>query len=144
MYIQGDGSVVRRNQVLDTGGSTFIADDVNAIWTVGNVDVLDNTVDGVLPLGNASGNGWSWGIFASINSSSIRDNRVRGVVGVGAGSAVGIYGAFGLLRDNDLRGPGGNSVGLSCASSEGRAKDNMVRGFTTAMNNCGNAGGNDL
>jgi len=140
-FIQGDGSVLRRNQVFDTGGSTAITGVANGIVAFDSVDVLDNVVSGVLPSADGSGAGIARGMFIANNPNGrINGNGVRGVVRVGTGVAHGIVNsAHGRisLRGNDVSGDGSaGSIGLSCISSNARAKDNIVNGFATPILTC--------
>jgi hypothetical protein len=142
--VEGDGSVVRRNQVTDTGGATAVAYGIFAYYAV---DVLDNTVSGVLPSADLSGNGSAYGIYTSNNfSGSVSGNRVRGLVNVGDGEIYGIYnensGRISLV-DNQVVGNGSaNSIGLRCSNDFGSTKDNLINGFVTGISTCTNNGGN--
>src|SRR5690606_2404136 len=101
--IAGDGSVVRRNQVLDTGGG---AEHAFGIYAWYGVDILDNTVSGVLPAGNAAGTGSAYGIYTHLNpNGSISTNRVRSLVSRGEGGVYGIYNSSSdriSVRGNDI------------------------------------------
>ena len=142
VYVEGNGSVLRRNQVNDTGGSSIYTGLTYGIYTLGAIDVLDNTVSGVLPTG---GDG-AIGIYTNSNpSGSISGNRVRGLVRLGFGKAYGIYNSYSdriTLDGNHVIGGGGTNSdkGLICANSHGRAKDNIVNGFGTGISGCGNDG----
>jgi hypothetical protein len=142
IYVVGDGSVLRRNRVLDTGGST-VASDTTAIWTVDSVDVIDNTVSNAV----AGGVSNAFGIYTSNNvSGRVIGNGVRGVVRTAPGVAFGILNASSdriTLRDNDLVGDGSaGSTGITCQSANGRAKDNVINGFVNGIDTCSNDGGN--
>jgi hypothetical protein len=156
--VVGLGSLIKGNLVLDTGGasqeSTIIG--INATY---GVDVIDNTVSGLQP---ALANGSVHGIEAQWNSGTVRGNRVRGLVKKGTGTAVGIYAGTNMagdyqyrpmIRDNDLlmEYDTAGSIGIGCLGNEasqrpqtGRAKDNVVVGFATPVDGCGDGGGNDL
>ena len=143
MRVSGDGSIVRRNLVMDTGGSTLVTQDAVAIQSVEDVDVLDNTVSGVLA--TSSGNGSAFGISTYNNiSGNVSDNRVRGLAKDGTGSAWGIYNnASGrvIVTGNHLIGSGTGSTGLRCDSGVETAADNVISGFATAST-CPDDGGN--
>lgn len=138
--VGGDGSIVRNNLVRDIGGTTFYVDEPTGIYTNGSTDVLNNMVDSV------SGTAGAYGIRTVLNSGgSVSHNRVRGIVQMGVGTAVGIYNyASGRmsLRDNDVSGDG--TTGISCTDSQARAKGNILVGFDVGMSGCGDAGGNDV
>jgi hypothetical protein len=144
---QGDGSVIRRNHVFDTGGSTVSPNAVYALLAYGSVDVLDNTISGAAV--GAGSNGSVYGIYTSGNSNgSVRGNRVRGLVKSGTGAEFAIYNFASdriALHDNDLAGDAtAGGIGLICSSTNARARDNTINGFATAINGCGDAGGNDI
>lgn len=143
--VEGDGSIVARNLIRDTGGSTSNPGTAIAIATTSSVDVLDNTVSGVLPEANVGGDGNSIGIFTNGNpDASISKNRVRGLVGVGAGAATGIMNTSSgriAITDNQVIGDGGvGGVGVSCSNLNGRAAENIVNGFATPIFGCANDG----
>jgi len=146
MLIQGDGSVVRRNRVFDSGDSTT-TNSAYGIYTQGAVDVLDNTVTGVTA--HSGDNGSAVGIQTETASSRrIAGNGVSGLVSDGTGHAYGILNAGSdrlTLRDNDLVGnKDGASEGMRCTNGNGRALDNTISGFTVAIVLCNDSGGNAL
>ena len=110
IYVGGDASVVRRNLVRDTGGSPNNPFYVAGIYLAGDIDAIDNAVDGVF---RATGDD---GVVDGIRTFSddggrIVGNGIRGLL-AGAGHEVsGIYidGAHARLRDNDVLGPAGHS-----------------------------------
>lgn len=141
--LTGDGSIIRRNVIVDTGGSTAIAG-AHGIYTGYSVDVIDNTVSGVF-----ANSGDTYGIRTSLNASgTLADNRVRDVLQATGGVARGIANNSSgrmTLKGNSVSGNGSaSSVGLLCGGPSARARDNVVAGFTTAMSLCGDAGGNDF
>ena len=144
LQVQGDGSVVRRNRVFNTGGSTANTD-AYAIATYYSVDILDNTVSGATASG---GSGYAYGIHTSANlSGRIIGNGVRGVLRSGTGQAFAIINSSSgriSLRKNDLVGTGAGSVGLFCSTVSGAAKNNIISGFASAIINCTDSGGNDI
>jgi hypothetical protein len=143
MYVNGS-SVVRRNQVYNTGGSS-IADSAFAIDVSQSVDVLDNTISGVIARGGSNGD--AAGILSSTDvNSSISGNRVRGVQKNGTGVGYGIQNLGStrvILRDNDLTGVvGAGGIGIYCSNGSGSARGNVTHSFATAISNCSDAGGN--
>lgn len=143
IFLQGDGSVARRNVVLDTGGSSVVAS-AHGFYTTYAVDVLDNTVSGVF-----ANNGDTYGIRTMSNGSgSLSGNRVRNVVQASGGIARGIanYSSGRItVIGNTVSGNGGAStIGILCSGSSGRTKNNVVVGFATGISLCGDAGGNDV
>ena len=144
--VRGDGSVIRRNMVLNTGGSTT-ALDATAIATWLDVDVIDNTVDRVTAL--AGSNNDSWGIHTVSNSGgSIAGNRVRRVAKDGSGDARSIqneaHGTI-VLTGNHVIGDGSaGSLGIACIANSGWARGNTVAATQTGLYLCRDAGANDV
>jgi len=142
--VRGDGSMVRNNRAFDTGGST-VTGSAAGIYTINDVDVLDNAVDGVVA--TSSSNGSAYGIESDSNiNNSVNGNRVRGVIGDGTGVAYAIYNnssARMALRENDVLGnAAAGSIGLRCVDANASAKDNTINGFATAISLCSDDGGN--
>jgi hypothetical protein len=142
LNVQGDASLVTRNQVFDTGGSTVTAS-VYGIYTGYSVDVLDNTVSGVMA--RATSSGYAIGIHSFSNAGgTLRGNRIRQLVRDGNGLVFGIRllsSSRVTLRENDLGGSASaGSKGLYCQSSTGRAKDNVINGFAVGIDTCSNDG----
>jgi len=131
LVMNGDGSVARRNQVLNTGGSTVYAT-VYGIYSYNAVDLIDNTVSGVTA--RVGGGGSAYGIYTNNNANnSVTGNRVRGVARDGAGSAYGVF-IYGTgrqsVRDNDILGNGAiSSTGLYCSTNSTHVQDNRIFGF---------------
>lgn len=141
IVVIGDGSVIRRNLVFDTGGSTVVQQ-AYAIQANYSADVLDNTVSGVVGTGGTTG-----GISTANNAGgSISGNRIRGVVRGGTDFAYGIYNFFDsrlTMRNNDLIGDGSaGSLGLHCETATDHARDNVIVGYATGLDGCTDDGGN--
>ena len=144
--VEGDGSLIQANQVLDTGGST-VTTSAYGIYVAGSADILDNLVDSVLA--HTGSNGSAYGIYTSGNvSGTIALNRVRGLVRDGTGRSFGNANASSghvNVHDNDLLGDAtASSIGLSCTNATGRAKANTIGGFGTALQKCGDGTGNTI
>lgn len=144
IIVTGDYSIVRRNVVLDTGGSTA----ASGISAAANVDVSDNTISGV---STQAGSGEAaYGIKLTSNTwGTVRHNRIDGIVTSASGLSVGISTDIrrGIIRDNILTGPGtSSSQGITCASFDNEPmRDNVVQGFAfTTLGGCADAGGNDF
>jgi len=143
VIVMGDGSVVRGNRVFDTGGSTSPSAPFIGIYGVYNLDLIDNTVSGVMA---TPGSGQAAiGIYASnVYAGAIDGNRVRDLVADGAGPTFGLVTAASgtlSLRGNQIAGSG-VGTGLACSSPMGVASGNHVLGFATAVDNCYDGGGN--
>ena len=136
IYVKGDGSVVRRNLVVNTIGPG----EAYGIHTDGDVDVLDNTVSVVASdLSNKAG------IRTQRNEGgSVRGNRIRGVRRNGAGLVYGILNEDGskrmVIRDNTVTNDSGqaNTTGVQCDVTSDRARNNAIKGFVTAIAGCSN------
>jgi nitrous oxidase accessory protein NosD len=145
LNVHGSGSVVRRNLVLDTGGST-IADFSMGIYTNFSVDVLDNTVSGVVArVGSVAGN--AYGIHTEANTAgNVSGNRIRGITRQGTGASWGIYNSNSgrvTLADNDLVSLSPtNAYGLRCHDSLGSSTGNVINGFAAGHINCAPDGNN--
>jgi len=144
IYVSGDGSVVRRNRVFDSGGSTSFQD-AWGIYSNDSVDILDNTISGVAATAGSGGS--AVGIQTTNDlDSSISGNRIRGLLHAGAGSAYGIENLGDTrvtMRDNDLIGDGGSgSNGVFCMSGTSSAQGNLLSHFQTAIGGCSGDGGN--
>jgi hypothetical protein len=143
--VEGDGSVVRRNLVFDTGGTPLTAN-VFGITSKYSVDILDNTVSGVTA--NSGFDGDAIGIYTTSNpDGSITGNRLRGLLRAGTGFAAGIDNALSgriTITGNHAIGAGGSFVGIRCTDASGSAKDNVMNGFTTGLATCTDSGGNAI
>jgi hypothetical protein len=148
IFVQGDGSVVQRNRVFDTGGSSLTGTpNIYGIATQYSVDVLDYTVSGVTATTGAGG--YAFGIAPDSNlDGRVIGNGVRGLLKDGAGHAYGIYNSNSgriSIRDNDIVGDGAvDSTGVLCATATGSARDNVISSFGTAIDTCLDSGGNSV
>jgi len=149
VQLYGDGSTIRRNQMLDTGaGSTLASAYVAGVRALGNIDVVDNQISVVL--GDPDAAAYAIGIFHETGSGGqILGNSVSGVTASATGYSYGIV-AFSsgvLIRDNSLSGEPANSLfAIGCTTTDPLtvAKDNVAFGFAALIESCGNAGGNTL
>jgi hypothetical protein len=147
LQVTGDDSVVRRNVVRNTGGSTSQPGLAVGINTGGEVDILDNTVAGALAVPDGVGRGEAYGIWATNIRGTVAGNRIRNLVASGP-----IGGSFGIVvRDNGLVMIDGNELigsgigyGVACDNPLGRLRNNAIHGFNAPGAVCTNAGGNDV
>lgn len=133
-------STIRSNFVFDTGGGTATANHAKGISASGGVDVIGNTVSGVLS-NDLQPDNEARGIESSVNESgSIVGNRVRGIVPSGAGQAFGIIDftdGTSVIRDNIVQGMGQqNSTGIFCNTGKSLSRDNVVAGFWAPVDRC--------
>ena len=142
--VAGARSTVRRNLVLDTGGSTTGTAIFAGIAAGGGVDVLDNTVDAVTA---ATSGHDAIGLFVAGPGAGgvVKGNRVRNVVGAEGSQpfAVKVFSHPNSLIDNHLAGAAmAVDHGLYCVDASSRAQGNVINGFTFSLQGCGDAGGN--
>jgi nitrous oxidase accessory protein NosD len=146
MFVQGDGSLLRDNQVIDTGPSTGHA---WGIVTGGAVDVVGNTVSGVYP-NAASGSFAGYGISIPGNSGSRVEGNILRAVGDGLAGSAAIFIATSssdvVVKDNELLYSGGGSAfGLFCdgAGSQALATGNTMLRYAFPRYGCVDGGGNE-
>jgi hypothetical protein len=127
----GAGSQVRRNRVIDTGGSSSGSTMAIGIYAGYGVDLMDNTVDGVT--GTLAPGSFAGGIWMTTASGAvIADNRVRNVVGDGSARGIWIMEEdSAIIRDNFIGHVSRTSVGpvfgLFCSNSPSLARGNVVQ-----------------
>jgi hypothetical protein len=142
--VGGERSIVRRNLVLDTGGSATGIAIFAGISSGGGVDVLDNTIDGVEA--DTSGHDAVGLLVAGPGAGGmVKGNRVRNVVGTDGSQpfAVKVFSHPNSLVGNHLGGAASAvDHGLYCADASSRAQGNVINGFYFSLQGCGDAGGN--
>jgi hypothetical protein len=137
--IAGDAGAVRHNLVADTGGSTIVGGYAVGIKATGAVDLIDNTISGVVGNPNASGNALAYGISTHSLAGTIAGNRIRGLVPSGTGTVHGINNQENgriSIRENDVTGNGGAGTGIFCTFPRGSALGNVISGFSTGLSGC--------
>jgi hypothetical protein len=137
--VTGPGSVVRRNQVVGTGGTTSSG---SAVDTFGiRVDgagarILDNDVTDTMPVGSGTG----YAIFATnATAAVIESNRAANSAAV---TSAGIFAASGsdvLVLGNRLTGL---ASGVVFDAATGKYRGNLTSGVTTPYTAGTDAGGN--
>jgi hypothetical protein len=137
----GEGNVVRRNRVVDTGGRPGFPLTIAIIVNGSGALVAENIVNGVSVVGD-EGNGSIRAIDVYGAGHEFRQNLISGLSAVGTGTARGFYGSgFGSYRDNTVIGPG-TGPALDGAVSSSMCSGNRITGFTSSIINCADAGGN--
>ena len=136
LYVRSAGSTIRRNRVLDTGGSATIALALG-IFASGDADILDNLIAGVEGTAIPGLYYGSTGIFAP-ESGMIARNRIRGLSPGSTGQTYAIWaGNTGNSRvrihGNDLVGPTGAGTGVMCYGDRVLVDGNAINGFRTAV-----------
>jgi parallel beta-helix repeat protein len=135
IIMNGDNSVVRRNVVVNTGGSTLYPTPYG-IYAYNSVDVTDNTIAGVTA--RTGGGGSAYGIYTNNpNGGTVSGNRVRNLSKDGAGATYGIYiYATGrqVVQVNDLFcSVATASVGVYCSTISTHVRNNVINGWSTAI-----------
>ena len=135
--VSGDGSLVRGNEVVDTGGSTAVgAVDAYGLLVGGDMDIADNVVTGVAAAAGSGGD--AYGIASVGNDAgTISGNRIRSLAPDGAGRRRGIWSPDGhrlTVERNTVVMNGGNllsgEAGIRCGDIvlDGASRDNTVLG----------------
>jgi len=144
------GAMVRRNLVIDTGGSPHEGVSVGIFASYydqeGMADILDNSVHGVVASAGPSGSASVYGIYAMYSAGSINGNRVRGLVPRDLGVAYGIRQQSSdplIVRDNDLIGSGGTGGAAILCHPSTLAHGNIFLAFPYGIGGCNDYGGND-
>jgi len=143
--VAGDGSLVRRNLVNDTGG----APDATIIYGIlanDTVVVEDNIVTNVAAAAGTNTTVFGLRVIGG-NGAVVSRNSVRGLLPAGTGDANGIYTSNGtnvFLTDNraTVTPAGTVGTGIRCNASNGSMKDNGSWGFATPSSGCLDDGGN--
>ncbi len=143
-------NMVRGNRVFDTGGSSVSPHGARrGIFAA--ADIVDNVVDGVFTTYNGIP---VTGIEAYGDGIQVSGNRVRDLAPDGTGVAIGIgadFFGFQTIAGNHVVSGGASVYGLgihgrfdsaSTAKTRTFCKNNTVVGFSTAVADCLNAGGN--
>src|SRR5436190_948842 len=145
----GASSVVRRNNVVNTGGSPA-AGQASAISAEG--DVIDNVVDGVYgadSVVNFGANGIYSPAHAGVNLGIvIQGNRIRNLTPKGTGEAIGITsnGSGVAVRDNVIgQASSTTGFGIACLDNTSHVRDNVILKYATGIAvACHDAGGNSV
>ena len=142
--VEGSGNIVRRNQVVNTGGSP-LADNTAGIDLFGpGARVLDNDVSEVV-LGTADPNGTAFGINLNFaDDAAVVGNRV-GKSNTAFGNGVSINTAVNvLLLGNQLLGKWSYGLVVSDVFAGGKCRDNFFSaGVTYPLFNCANVANNN-
>lgn len=143
IIVMGDGSIVRRNQVVDTGGSVGYGNVITGISVYDDTDVLDNSVRGVV--GDPAIAGYAFGIDHDNGfSGEIAGNRVGGIVRspTGVERQINVDSNNVIIRGNSLTSLHASGVGIVCLNNTSSAYQNTTTGPGSILTNCYNAGGN--
>jgi hypothetical protein len=144
----GPGNIIRRNQIVNTGGSTYFANSAAyGIYSHGeDVRILDNEITGTTAAGASA---VSIAIYVSSAGSVVSGNRISGTAAQAGGAARGITWLLGngVVIDNQIVGVSGAAAsqlyavmintGLKVLCAGNRSVD-----FTQVMSQCQDGGGN--
>lgn len=155
IMVSGDGSLLRDNDVVSTGGSTVPGTgEFTGISGSGDMDIIDNTIDAVVA--TDGGDGDVIGILTTGNDAgTIKGNRIRNLVKDGSGARAGIWNSGGshvaiegntVVLDSPLVL---GEAGIRCGDGlilNGASRDNTILGSgllneALALLNCSPAGG---
>ncbi|WP_242111764.1 hypothetical protein [Luteimonas aquatica] len=147
--VQGWGSIVRANQVTDTGGRPSVGT-AKGIFVQGNGLVANNLVSGVKPAADSSW-GNPVGIHAVSGPFEVVDNRILGVVTIGSnGTANGILAWMGpsenvsSYRNNTIINSGatpGYGIYID-TGNKSVCRGNTVANYANGLAACFDGGGN--
>jgi hypothetical protein len=147
LFVKGDGSLLQRNRIFDTGGGTSSgASHAFGISTDFAVDVLNNSVSGVTA--TTGSNGYAVGIDVEYAPyGRVVGNSVSGLIKDGIATGLGIYLINGgssriAIHDNDIVGDGLTGFGIDCTSTTDRVRTNTISAFATGIGGCSDDGGN--
>jgi parallel beta-helix repeat protein len=128
------GALVRRNQVLNTGGTTY-AQEVTGIHADGGeqVRVIDNDVSGTSL--NAGGTSSAYGIQVTSHATIVEGNRVTATATYGIYSSNNQNVSIADNRVHNLPGAPG-SIGIRTNGSAAICRNNDVQAFTTPFSGC--------
>lgn len=136
ILVDAPASTVRRNRVLDVGGSTSEPGAAWGIVATGQVDVVGNDVDGVDALLSDESAAGTGVLVQDDPLADIARNRIRRILGAGAGTGIGVrvLGGTGVVvRDNVI---GDVGIGVQCADADSVAVGNDIAFATTAVAGC--------
>jgi Right handed beta helix region len=140
IYLDGvQNAIVRGNQVVNTGGTSF-AVDTYGIYTDGtNVRVINNDVANTT---RNSGNGQTaYGIRTYSNALVVDDNRVTNTVDYGIYSSNN--GHLSISHNHVHNSIAGGLTGIRTNTGSSICRDNTVSGYATAYS-CGTDGGGNV
>ena len=125
--VQGRGSIVRRNQVVDTGGSTRNNDALSILLYGPGVRALNNDISGTA----ATASGAAYGLYIRNADGAVAEGNRIDDVSSGTGATYGAY----IFSSNDLLAVGnritGAYYGIYYAGSTGKYMDNLTSSVTT-------------
>ena len=145
IYLYGDGSLIRGNRIMDTGGSTVSTSAYGILYgqsVAGNV--VDNVVQGVYASGSM---GQVFGISAALSAGEVARNSISVLQSdsnfFARGIQVPVDGSRVVIRDNTISMPTTAPVyGIGIDCFDAIVRDNTVSGLTYGQLNCTDAGGN--
>lgn len=143
IYVTGENSTIRRNRVYDTGGFTN-GNGSFGIYAAANI--VDNAVSGVFV---AVAGGSVEGITVTGSANEVTGNFITGLDltaadnGAVAGYGIDDTAQPSTLANNRIYGPGTRGI-WGFDTNVSFCTGNTIIGFTTAMTDCTDDGGNGL
>ena len=142
--LTGDGVIVRRNRVIDTGGSPANGA-TSAIFLAGaGTLVADNVISGVV-LDPGVANGTVNAINLGDGPHRITNNLIQGLFPTGAGVARGIWGDFLPIYASDnvvVSSAATTGTGALAGSVKSVCRNNSVTNLSAGVTGCTDGGGN--
>jgi len=142
VLVSGDGSIVRRNQVIDTGGSTVTGFAAGIATSGGRMLIEANVVDGVAPTVANPNNAGIW--ISDGSMTLVQGNYVSGLTGTNY--RIGLIATLGsnvLVRGNSfLFAAAGLGYGTIGEGATSLCRDNVFVGMEQPPADCTDLGGN--
>jgi hypothetical protein len=139
---RGDGLVLRRNRVVDTGGRPDTAVARGILVNGSGAMVRDNTVSGVSVAGVA-GNGSVTGFDIFSSRHEFSRNLVVDLIPIGTGVARGFWDdSANAFRANTIINAAATSGNGITGNASSFCQDNLIRNYSVAISACTDAGGN--
>jgi len=127
--VRGRGSIVRRNQVVDTGGSTRNNDALSIQLYGPGVRALNNDISGT----TATASGDAFGLYLRDANGAVAEGNRIDDVSSGSGGTFGVYiwvSSNVLIRSNSITS---SDKGIFYAASTGKYMDTLTSSVTTSF-----------
>lgn len=139
VYLIGSSITLRRNQIMNTGGTTFNPDSTcNAVILQGiGGRILDNYMSNTMTTGTGS----AYGLSVSATGAAVIGNRIERL-NTDTGTTYGMFISSEnvLVKGNSITGA---DYGVYFTAVAGKYRDNLTSNVTTPFNGGTDIGGND-
>lgn len=138
---RGDGLIVRRNRIVDTGGRPASAFSSGLLVNGQGALVADNSIIGITATAVDSS---VVGIDIFGGSHEFARNMIINALPTGTGTSIALFGdGASAYRANTVINPIVTAgTGLTGGSASSFCKDNLIRNYAVAISACTDAGGN--